>query len=154
MANFQKLQLSLILRVAGQIWQILQISAVICRILQIPPGSANSKSKFLSKKLAKVCSQKILQSNPPYLISFFRNALLENFQKLHYNWGFPEFLSLKKPVKFAGRIWRFLQFLKTLQILSQHSILPKKQKSVAKKSYNLTPLDCKIFWEQTFASFL
>ena len=85
MANFQKLQLSLILRVAGQIWEILQISAVICRILQIPPGSANSKSKFLSKKLAKVCSQKILQSNPPYLISFFRNALLENFQKLHYN---------------------------------------------------------------------
>jgi hypothetical protein len=64
MANFQKLQLSLILRVAGQIWQILQISAVICRILQIPPNSANSKLKFLSKKLAKVCFQKILQFNP------------------------------------------------------------------------------------------
>ena len=53
-----QLQFSLILRVAGYIWQILQISAVICRILQIPPGSANSKPKFLSKKLAKVCSQK------------------------------------------------------------------------------------------------
>ena len=61
MANFQKLQLSLILRVAGQIWQILQISAVIRRILQIPRGTANSKPKFHSKKLAKVCSQKILQ---------------------------------------------------------------------------------------------
>ena len=58
----KKLQLSLILRVAGKIWQILQITAVICRILQIPPGSANCKPKFLSKKLAKVCSQKILQS--------------------------------------------------------------------------------------------
>jgi hypothetical protein len=53
-ANFQKLQLSLILTVAGQIWQILQISAVICRILHIPPDPANSKPKFLSKKLAKV----------------------------------------------------------------------------------------------------
>jgi hypothetical protein len=53
MANFKKLQLSLILRVAGTIWEILQITAVICRILQIPPGSANSKPKFLSKKLAK-----------------------------------------------------------------------------------------------------
>ena len=62
MANFQKLQLSLILRVAWQILQILHISAVICRILQISPGSANSKPKFHSKKLAKVCSQKILQS--------------------------------------------------------------------------------------------
>ena len=62
MANFLKLQLSLIYRVPGQIWQILQISAVICRILQIPPGSANSKPKFLSKKLAKAFSQKILQS--------------------------------------------------------------------------------------------
>ena len=62
MANFQKLQMSLILRVSGQIWRYLQISAVICRILQIPPGSANSKPKFLSKKLAKVCSQKILES--------------------------------------------------------------------------------------------
>jgi hypothetical protein len=62
MANFQKLQLSLILTVAGQIWGILQISAVICRILQIREGSANSKPKFHSKKLAKVCSQKILQS--------------------------------------------------------------------------------------------
>ena len=51
-ANFQNLWLSLILRVAGQIWQIRRISAVICRILQIPPGSANSKPKFLSKKLA------------------------------------------------------------------------------------------------------
>ena len=59
-----QLQFRLILRVAGQIWQILQISAVICRILQIPPGSANSNPKFLSKKLAKVCSQKILQSIP------------------------------------------------------------------------------------------
>jgi hypothetical protein len=57
-----QLQFSLILRVAGQIWQILQITAVICRILQIPPGSANSKPKFLSKKLAKFWSQKILQS--------------------------------------------------------------------------------------------
>ena len=62
MTNFQKLWLSLILRVARHIWQILQISAVICRILRIPPGSANCKPKFLSKKLAKVFSQKILQS--------------------------------------------------------------------------------------------
>ena len=54
MANFQKLQLSLIYRLPGQIWQILQISAVICRILHIPPDPANSKPKFLSKKLAKV----------------------------------------------------------------------------------------------------
>ena len=71
MANFQKLQLSLILRVAWQIWQILQISAVICRILQIPPGSANSSPKFLSKKLAKVCSQKILQSGVLVVGVFF-----------------------------------------------------------------------------------
>jgi hypothetical protein len=61
MENFKKLQLSLILRVAVQILKILQIPAVICRILQIPPGSAYSKPKFLSKKLAKVYSQKILQ---------------------------------------------------------------------------------------------
>ena len=66
MANFLKLQLSLILRVARQIWQILQISAVICRILQISPGSANSRPKFHSKKLARVCSQKILQFNRGY----------------------------------------------------------------------------------------
>jgi hypothetical protein len=52
-ANFQKLQLSLILTVAGKIWGILQISAVICRILQIPRGSGKSKPKFHSKKLAK-----------------------------------------------------------------------------------------------------
>ena len=64
MANFQKLQSSLIYRVAGQIWQILQIPAVICRILQIPPDPANSKPEFLSKKLTKFCSQKILQSTP------------------------------------------------------------------------------------------
>ena len=62
MANFQNLWLSLILRVAWKILQILQISAVICRILQIPPGSVNSNPKFLSIELAKVCSQKILQS--------------------------------------------------------------------------------------------
>jgi hypothetical protein len=55
----KKLQLSLILRVAGQIWQIPQIPAVICRILQISPDPANSKPKFHSKKLAKVCSQKL-----------------------------------------------------------------------------------------------
>ena len=64
MANFQKLQLSLILRVAVQICQILQIPAVICRILQIPPNSANSALKFLSKKPAKISSQKILQFTP------------------------------------------------------------------------------------------
>ena len=38
LTNFQKLQLKLILTVAGQIWQILQISAVICRIPQNPTG--------------------------------------------------------------------------------------------------------------------
>ena len=58
MANFQNLWLSLILRVTGQIGQILQISAVICRILQIPRGTANCKPKFLCKKIAKVCEQK------------------------------------------------------------------------------------------------
>ena len=58
-----QLQFSLILRMARQISQILQISAVICLILQISPGPANSKQKFQSKKFAKVCSQKILQSN-------------------------------------------------------------------------------------------
>jgi hypothetical protein len=42
--------------VAGQIWQILQISAGICRVRKIMPGSANSMPKFHSKKLAKVCS--------------------------------------------------------------------------------------------------
>ena len=62
MANFQKLQLSLILRVALQILQILQIPSVICRILQIPRGTLNCKPKFFSKKLAKFFSQKILQS--------------------------------------------------------------------------------------------
>ena len=41
--NSQKLRLSLIYLVAGQIRQILQITAVICRILQIPPGSVNRK---------------------------------------------------------------------------------------------------------------
>ena len=66
LANFQKLQLSLILGVPRQICQILQISAVICRILQISPGSENSKPKFHSKKLARVCSQKILQFNRGY----------------------------------------------------------------------------------------
>jgi hypothetical protein len=60
LANFQKLQLNLILTVARQIWQILQISAVFCRTLQIPRGSANSKPKFYSKNLAKVCSRKNL----------------------------------------------------------------------------------------------
>ena len=58
MANFLKLQLSLILRVARQIWQILQISAVICRILQIPRGTANCKPKFFSKNLQKSVSKK------------------------------------------------------------------------------------------------
>jgi hypothetical protein len=57
MANFQKLQLSLILRVAGQIWQILQISAAICRILQIHQVpqilSQNSSLKNLQKSVPK-----------------------------------------------------------------------------------------------------
>ena len=51
LANFQKLQLSLILTSTGQIWQIQQISAVIRRILQIPLRSANSKPKFHSENL-------------------------------------------------------------------------------------------------------
>ena len=38
-----QLQFRLVLRVAGKIWQIRRISAVICRVLEIPPGSANSK---------------------------------------------------------------------------------------------------------------
>ena len=58
-----RLQFRSILKVAWQIWQILQISVVICRILQIPPGSANCKPKFLSIGDAKACSQKILQSS-------------------------------------------------------------------------------------------
>ena len=58
MANFKKLQLSLILRVAGQIWQILQISAVICRILQIPRGFANSKPNIQKKNLQKSAPKK------------------------------------------------------------------------------------------------
>ena len=65
MANFQKLQLSLILRVSGQICQILQISAAIHRILPIPPGSLNSHPKSPSKKPAKPFSQKISQPTPP-----------------------------------------------------------------------------------------
>ena len=60
MANFKKLQLSLILRVAGQIWQILQITAVICRILQIPPGSVNSKPNIQKKKTCKSLLEKNL----------------------------------------------------------------------------------------------
>ena len=59
--EFTELLLGLILRVARKIWEIWRISAGISRILQILPGSANSKLKFHSKKLARVCSQKILQ---------------------------------------------------------------------------------------------
>jgi hypothetical protein len=50
-----------------------------------------------------------------YLISFFTHFLLENFQKLHYDWGFPEFLNLKKmhslnsQGEFGGRILEKLQ---------------------------------------------
>ena len=64
LANFQKLQLSLILTVGGQILQTLQISAVIGRIPQNPREPANYKSKFQFKKLAKVCSKKFLLSSP------------------------------------------------------------------------------------------
>jgi hypothetical protein len=42
-------------------------------------------------------------------MSFFRNALLENFQKLHFGLKFPEFLNQKKSRKFEGRIRRFLR---------------------------------------------
>ena len=85
MANFQNFWLSLILRVARKIWKILQISAVIFRILQIPRGTANCKPKFLSKKLAKVCSQKILQSSSVVTNCHFLGfPLLENFRKLCY----------------------------------------------------------------------
>ena len=62
LANFKKLQFCLILTVAGQIWKTLQITAVICRILQIPRGSANSKAKLHCKKFAKVFCQKNLLS--------------------------------------------------------------------------------------------
>jgi hypothetical protein len=54
---------------------------------------------------------------------------------LHYGWGFPEFLNLKKmqSLKFTGRICRFLRIYKILQILSQHFILPKKTKASSQK---------------------
>ena len=79
MANFQKLQLSLIYQVPGQIWQILQISAVICRILQIPPGPTNSKPKFLSKELAKFLSKE--------LAKFLSKELAKFLSKKSYNLG-------------------------------------------------------------------
>ena len=50
MANFQKSDLSLILRLAVQIWQILQISAVIRRILQIPADPADTNRNIQKKK--------------------------------------------------------------------------------------------------------
>ena len=58
MANPKKLQLSLILRFAGKIWQILQITSPICRILQIPRGSANSKPNIQKKNLQKSVPKK------------------------------------------------------------------------------------------------
>ena len=70
LANFQKLQLSLILTVAGQIWQTLQISAIARRIPQNPRGSLNSKPKPHSKNFAKLPSKKFLlsKSQPPIII--------------------------------------------------------------------------------------
>ena len=66
-------------------------------------------------------------------MSFFRIALLENYQKLHFGLEFPEFLNQKKSRKFEGRIRRFLRNYKILQILSKHFILPKKAKAWAQK---------------------
>ena len=37
-------------------------------------------------------------------MSFFRNALLENFQKLHFGLEFPEFLNPKKSRKLQGEL--------------------------------------------------
>jgi hypothetical protein len=110
MANFQKLQLSLILKVARQIWQILQISAIICRILQISPGSANSKPKFYSKKLAKVCSENILQSVPilwlptPKPTKKLRLESLRGKGRLNSNG--PMMFSVEKQASWPGsKVW-------------------------------------------------
>ena len=103
MANFQKPQLSLILRVAWQILQILQISGVICRILQIPRGSTNCPPKFLSKKLARVCSQKILQFFP--VIWFFFWNSRSTWLKTSNFWGVVMLRSLAGRELEEERIW-------------------------------------------------
>ena len=48
----------------------------------------------------------------PYLMSFFRNALLENFQKLHFGLGFPEFLNPKKIPKICRKNWAIFEKLR------------------------------------------
>ena len=64
-----QLQFRLILRVAGKIWQIRRIFAVIRRILQIPRGTANSKTNIEKKNLQKSVAKK--SYNLP-LSSYFR----------------------------------------------------------------------------------
>ena len=44
-------------------------------------------------------------------MSFFRNALLESFQKLYFGLGFPEFLNPKKIPKIRRENWAILEKL-------------------------------------------
>ena len=44
-------------------------------------------------------------------MSFFRNALLQNFQKLHFGLGFPELLNPKKTPKICKENWAILEKL-------------------------------------------
>jgi hypothetical protein len=44
-------------------------------------------------------------------MSFFRNALLGNFQKLHFGLGFPELLNPKKIPKICRENWAILEKL-------------------------------------------
>ena len=45
-------------------------------------------------------------------MSFFRNALVENFQKLLFGLEFPEFLNPKKIPKICRRNWAILEKLR------------------------------------------
>ena len=45
-------------------------------------------------------------------MEFFRNALLENFQKLHFGLEFPEFLNPKKIPRICRENWAILEKLR------------------------------------------
>ena len=74
-------------------------------------------------------------------MSFFRNALLENFQKLHFGWGFPEFLNLKKIRRICRENLAILAKAATVCGFEGNILFyQKKQKLAPKKSYHLLGL--------------
>jgi hypothetical protein len=67
-------------------------------------------------------------------MAFFRNALLENFQKLHFGLGSPEFLNPKKIPEIFRENWAILGKLGDLANSKPAFYSTQKSKSLFPKN--------------------